>query len=241
MTSASMSPAVTLVNGSFEDAKYVFQIVYTGETLPGWRVVGGTIDLMGPPLWVAADGIMSVDMVGTPARGAIAQDVVFDAAERYYIDLFLSRNPLIDYTPVQLGVWYKPPSSSEYLGLGFFEYGEANSGQDLNWVRTGTRSFTSEPGVTTFIFGALTGGGGSSTANWGGAAIDDVTLNEGESPYASDLPPSFIIPDALYGHFDGTRITDDGTSVPEGGPAFVSELLAMLSLMALSRHNCPRS
>jgi hypothetical protein len=205
--------ALDFVNGSFEQPQTFFKILYTGQSIPGWRVEGGAIDLCGNGLWQAADGKMSVDMVDTPSRGALAQDITFDTVANYYVTFQLSRNWNINYDTVKFGVWYKPPSAADYLGLGYFEFSGQNSAQDMMWQLTGTQAFKSEPGVTTFLFAALSGNTGEGgTSSWGGAALDDVHLVTGTSPYSPVLPSAYNPIPADYGNYT----TYD--NVPPEGP-----------------------
>jgi hypothetical protein len=235
LTLASNAARATLapqfVNGGFEQPQTFFKILYTGESIPGWRVAGGAIDLCGTAIWQAAGGNMSVDMVDTPSRGALAQDLTFGSASDYYVGFQLSRNWNINYQVVKLGVWYKPPSATDFVGLGYFEYGAQNSAQNMMWESTGTHTFTSEPGVTTFLFAALSGNSGEGgTASWGGAAIDDVQLVAGQSPFSAALPSAYDPIPAAYGHYDvydNVPPGGEGAVVPDvppgGGGAVVPE------------------
>jgi hypothetical protein len=227
-------------DGGFEQLQTFYKIVYTGESFGGWTVVGGSVELVGSGLWQPAGGNVSLDSVGIQVRGAFAQNLTFDGSGQYSVQFDLSRNPLIDYSPVRFGVWYKPPSSQSFIGLGLFEYGEINSAANMMWRHTGTSDFTAEAGQTTFMFVSLTGGG-QSTPTWGGAAIDNVTLVSGASAYSSIAPPSFESPAALFGHYDlydntppggpGTGGTGGSTTVPESGN---TALMLMFGVGALA-------
>jgi hypothetical protein len=213
LTTASAYPQI--VNGGFEDPQTYFRILYTGESIPGWTVLAGTIDLCGAGIWLPAEGNTSVDMVGTPSRGALAQNVTFDAADDHYLSFQLSRNWNINYSVVKLGVWYKPPSAAEFLGLGLYEYDNINSRDNMMWQQTGTGAFTAEPGVTTFLFVALSGADTPGTSSWGGAALDDVRLLPGDSPYDPLTPPDFSSVAAIMDHYG---LAQEGPlPVPDGG------------------------
>ena len=154
----SVASASQFVNGSFEDPATYFKVLYTGESIPGWTVLGGTVDLNGYGLWQPSNGEMSVDMVGTPARGAIAQTLQFDTAEPHYLTFDLSRNPNINYTTASMGVWWKAAGSDEFAGLGLFAFDKLNQAADMMWQQMGTATFTAGPGPATFVFEALSGG-----------------------------------------------------------------------------------
>ena len=230
----SVASASQFVNGSFEDPATYFKVLYTGESIPGWTVLGGTIDLNGYGLWQPSNGEMSVDMVGTPARGAIAQTLQFDTAGPHYLTFDLSRNPNINYITASMGVWWKAPGSDEFAGLGLFAFDKLNQPADMMWQQMGTATFTAGPGPVTFVFEALSGGDGNDTASWGGAALDNVQLVAGASPYSPQLPPPFVLPDPLQGHY--TVYDDVGPAgVPEPGTLILLLLSAPLFLVARSR------
>ena len=239
-----IAPAVQFVNGGFEDPQTFFKILYTGETIPGWRVVGGSVEVLGFGLWQPSEGNMSMDTVGVNVRGAIAQDITFDGAGDYHVDFSLSRNPNINYSVARLGVWYKPPSATDYLGLGLFEYGKVNSEANMMWRSTGTGTFAAEAGVTTFIFASLTGGG-STTDTWGGPALDDIRLIAGGSPYTPVAPPNFATPEALLGHYGvydnvppgggGIPPGGGGATVPDGGTTVALLVIGLVGIGSLRR------
>jgi hypothetical protein len=205
------------VNGSFEAPATYFKVLYTGESIPGWSVLGGTVDLNGYGLWQPSNGEMSVDMVGTPARGAIAQTLQIDTAGAYYLTFDLSRNPNINYTTASMGIWLKAADSADFVGLGLFTFDKLNQSADMMWQQMGTGSFTVGPGATTFVFEALTGGDGDDTASWGGAALDNVQLVTGISPYSPRSAPPFVLPEPVEGHYTVyDNVGPDGV-VPEPG------------------------
>lgn len=210
--------AASFVNGSFEDPVTTAGITlfYTGQEIPGWRVEAGTIEILQDTLWhPAGDGFQSIDMVGIGVRGAMAQDVSFENAGRYHISFELSKNPLIDGN-VELGIWYKPPSATDYIGLGMYGYNTDNSNADMMWIETATVSFDAEPGLTTFLFASLTGCIFGNINTWGGAAVDNVALVEGSSPLTPLLPPDYadVAPPPL---FPGGTDPGDDAPLPGGG------------------------
>ena len=186
------------VNGGFEIPVTPFiEVIYTGSSdLVGWRVTGGSVEVISPTVWQPAAGNQSLDMVGVLVRGSIEQDLVFTDVSTYHVTFELSKNTRVA-PPTQLGVWYRPPSSTSFIGLGLYEFNEAVSSTDMMWRAEGTASFTSEPGLYTFAFASLSGGGSYDTDTWGGPAIDEVHLVAGASPFNPSMPPSYVLPPPL--------------------------------------------
>jgi hypothetical protein len=185
------------VNGGFEVPKTAeIDIIYTGSPdLVGWRVLGGSVEAIPSSIWTPSVGNQSLDLVGVLVRGAIAQEISFSSAGRYYLSFDLSRNPGVQ-PPVELGVWYKPAAATDFVGLGAFQFAEAVSNSDMRWRPEGTGSFSVDPGTYTFAFASLTGGG-PSTDTWGGPALDNIELRAGESGFSPALPPAFVVPPTL--------------------------------------------
>jgi len=195
-SSVGLAQVPQFVNGDFElPVTPHITTIYTGSSdLVGWRVMGGSVEVVSA--WQPAGGSQVLDTVGIQVRGAIEQDLTFVDAGQYHITFDLSRNPLIT-PPAQLGVWYKPPSATSFIGLGFYEFSESVTAVDMKWRAEGTGAFTFVPGVYTFAFASLAPGVGQNNNTWGGPAIDSVQLVAGASNYAPTMPPDYVLPPPL--------------------------------------------
>jgi choice-of-anchor C domain-containing protein len=83
-----------VVNGSFEQGPPVdsFLTLAAGaETLPGWTVTKGTVDISGTYL-VAGDGSRSIDLIGTPGAGGIRQVVSTVPGQSYRLSFYMAGN-----------------------------------------------------------------------------------------------------------------------------------------------------
>lgn len=98
-TIVSIFPLTTsaqIVNGSFEDNASVplafFSEIYVPDTIPGWKVGGESIDIVGSGYWQASAGNYSVDLTGFHA-GSISQDVPTQTGLTYTVSFDMSGNP----------------------------------------------------------------------------------------------------------------------------------------------------
>jgi choice-of-anchor C domain-containing protein len=61
--------------------------------LPGWTITAGTVDIVPNTYWQASEGAYSVDLVGTPGIGSIAQSVTTVPNAGYGLSFDLTANP----------------------------------------------------------------------------------------------------------------------------------------------------
>jgi len=84
-----------VTNGSFEEgiAAAPFIVLGAGSAgLPGWKVIGNTIDAIST-LWEHADGNRSLDLNGSPGRGGVAQTIRTEVGADYTLGFALAGNP----------------------------------------------------------------------------------------------------------------------------------------------------
>src|SRR5512139_751777 len=73
-------------DGSFENpvAAPPFQTFPSGQSIGPWLVTSGTVDLVGPTTWLAAEGNQSVDLNGANT-GAVAQTFTTVPGTKYTV------------------------------------------------------------------------------------------------------------------------------------------------------------
>ncbi len=79
---ASSARANLLINGSLETTaklnshgRVLLSSTSPANTLPGWALTQGTVDLLPSSYWQPSNGRFSVDLIGTPGLGGISQTV----------------------------------------------------------------------------------------------------------------------------------------------------------------------
>jgi prepilin-type N-terminal cleavage/methylation domain-containing protein len=87
-----------LVNGSFEECSGGSRHAASSfglESMPGWRVSGGTVDVLSPGYWEPApgQGRQSLDLVGTPGVASIEQTFRTEPGREYRFSGWLAHNP----------------------------------------------------------------------------------------------------------------------------------------------------
>ena len=82
-----------LTNGSFEENPpwRPYTTLWGGHSLPGWRVVGHSIDWVGS-FWGASNGGYSLDLNGLWA-GGVEQEIVTEPGRFYFVYYALAANP----------------------------------------------------------------------------------------------------------------------------------------------------
>jgi len=63
------------------------------SALPGWTITSGCIDIVPSSYWQVSQGSDSVDLIGTPGLGAIAQSVTTTANTAYTLTFDFAANP----------------------------------------------------------------------------------------------------------------------------------------------------
>jgi choice-of-anchor C domain-containing protein len=82
-------------DGSFESPSApagAFSTFTTGQSIGPWTVTAGSVDLIGPGFWAAADGDQSLDLDGTSA-GTVAQTFATTPGTTYTVSYALAGNP----------------------------------------------------------------------------------------------------------------------------------------------------
>jgi choice-of-anchor C domain-containing protein len=142
-------------------------IPVTGATLDGaWHVESGSVDQVGPPLWVAAEGTQSIDLDGINA-GALYQDVPTVAGQQYTLSFDLAGNPGgIEPKVVQVTAG---PSTQQFS---FDATGKTFS--RMGWIAQ-TLTFTATSASTRVLFSSQ-----DVSSSVEGPAIDDVIVASAE-------------------------------------------------------------
>ena len=90
-----------LINGGLETSLTATQpddLVYASPSmnsnaLPGWTITSGTVDIVPNSYFQAAQGNFSVDLIGTPGIGSIAQTFATTPGDLYRLTFEFSVNP----------------------------------------------------------------------------------------------------------------------------------------------------
>jgi uncharacterized protein DUF642 len=87
-----------LVNGSFESCSSRPSYAASSfgrRSMPGWRISGGTVDVLSPGYWEPApgQGQQSLDLVGTPGAASIEQTFPTEPGREYRFTGWLAHNP----------------------------------------------------------------------------------------------------------------------------------------------------
>jgi choice-of-anchor C domain-containing protein len=85
-----------LVNGSFEDGTEdigpFLSLDKGSESIKGWQVTRGQIDWVGT-YFTAADGKRTIDLLGSPGYGGVAQTFKTKKGTKYTVELKLAATP----------------------------------------------------------------------------------------------------------------------------------------------------
>jgi len=191
-----------MTNGSFEAPYISVDSTWgTGQSLAGWTVDSGTVNLVGS-YFQAADGRQSVDLNGDPGPGALHQDVATAAGVAYHVRFALAGHPAVssfagcDHGVKQMSVEWNSTTiatlsfdtSAHSLGAMGWQY------HDLDVVAQSASS------RLRFV---------SRTPGYCGAAVDDVSLVRQSPP--CEISDVAVVPQ------NGTRTvavqSDPGTAV----------------------------
>ena len=175
--------AATFANGSFEMGINPGQLLILPDgstSLPGWTVVGGTIDYIGS-LWDASDGSRSLDLSGMEA-GRIEQTFDTILGARYQVLFDLAGNP--ESAPVErrLRVAATGSTAQDYS---FDATGKRFTA--MGW-QTMAYNFTAISSSTTLLFTSLT-----NTPY--GPALDNVRVTVTTNPPSpTHVPTPALLP-----------------------------------------------
>ncbi len=166
-----------LVNGSFESwpttvPSYVL-LPAGSRQLAGWTVTGVSIDLVGS--WQQADGLLSIDLDGSPGPGGLAQTVATKPGQWYDVSFLLSGNPECGNPTKSVQV------SAAGDGRTFSFNTTGHTFSSMGWEPQ-TWCFQAVATTTTIAFTSLSPNGTDC-----GAAIDGVVVTAGGPPILGDL------------------------------------------------------
>src|SRR4051812_42321191 len=89
-----------LINGSLETtlAADQFNMVsataaHNANALNGWTITSGSIDVIPKTYWQASNGFYSVDLIGSPGIGSIAQTFGTTIGSKYQVTFDFAVNP----------------------------------------------------------------------------------------------------------------------------------------------------
>ena len=164
--------AVTIVNGSFEDASVnpgSFVTLNNGNTsITGWKVRGASIDYIGS-YWQAQDGVRSIDLNGN-GQGAITQALTgLTIGQAYQVVFWLAGNP--DGGPAtKIAV---ASDGGAFTGVYSFDT-TGNTRQNMGWERQ-TFRFVADSTTADLSFS-------SAQPGFYGAALDNVSISAVPEP-----------------------------------------------------------
>lgn len=159
--------AAGLVNGGFEQPAIepsVFQTFHAGESVGGWQVTQGSVDVVHTRLYAAAEGVQSLDLNGEEP-GTVQQN--------------LSTLPLLSYK-VTFSLAGDPSTQREVAGqvladgavIKDFTFDTTGKSYDnMGWT-TATATFQATGTSTALAFRGVTPSGAS------GAMIDNVRIQK---------------------------------------------------------------
>jgi choice-of-anchor C domain-containing protein len=179
-----------IVNGSLETtlAPDQFNMVsataaHNANVLNGWTITSGSIDVVPKTYWQASTGFYSVDLVGSPGIGSIAQTFKTTPGQSYQLTFDFAVNPQnvtgeIGSTK-KLLVSAKALNGPLYLAQLFTGSAAGRTVADLGYTQE-TMLFTATSSFTTISFAALmpTGlpSGYTSSNVFSGPIIDNVNV-----------------------------------------------------------------
>ncbi len=174
-------------NGSFESASVdpdgSFVTLPEGSMqITGWTVVSGNIDYIGL-LWVASNGVRSLDLVGNQNIGGVAQTFDTIPGATYQVSFDLAGNPQGPPTVKPLTV----SAGAVVQNYTFDTTGKSPS--NMGWV-TQQFTFVAEGSATTLSFVSDTTGLGCCY----GAALDNVVVQLVSAPPAAAVPLNWAAP-----------------------------------------------
>ena len=173
--------------------------------LLGWTITSGTVDLVSKTHWQTPDGNYSVDLVGTPGVGAIAQKVATTTGTSYTLTFDLTANPEagprneIGTTKVLL-VQALAANGKTVLASKVFDVTPgSHTTQNMGWVSDNKFTFQATGAFSTIQLSALTPlnlpKGANSSNIYCGPVIDNLNLDltAGGSPTPVPEPTSLGI------------------------------------------------
>jgi choice-of-anchor C domain-containing protein len=192
-----------IVNGSLETtlAPDQFNMVsataaHNANVLNGWTITSGSIDVVPKTYWQNTKGFYSVDLVGSPGIGSIAQTFVTDPGQAYQLTFDFAVNPQnitgeIGSTK-KLLVSAKALNGPLYAAQLFTGTTGTRTVANMQYTQE-TMTFTATSSLTTIAFAALmpTGLSAAYTSSnvFSGPIIDNVDVEiQGTSTPRQPVP-----------------------------------------------------
>jgi choice-of-anchor C domain-containing protein len=160
-----------------------FQFYYAGDnSIPGWTITGGSVDVLRAPRWQPHEGQQSVDLSGV-TTGGIYQDVPTTPGQAYRLSFWLAGNP--EFTNAGGGPAVKTMrltwDGAPVANLSFDTTGRTTT--DLGWTQY-TFDIVATDATSRLWFE-------STTSGFAGPLIDDLNLVE-------VVPPAVPFPAAVF-------------------------------------------
>lgn len=155
-------------NGQFErptvSAGNGFSTFVAGQSFDGWKVLQGSVDIVGASFWEPGDGAQSLDLNGT-TRGIVRTKFETQIGATYELKFLAagSASPLVTDSDLSVFVGKRASGRNDFLLPG------SPSNGDMDWQEK-TITFTATREKTKFFFS----GDGDSGAN--GPALDAVRV-----------------------------------------------------------------
>ena len=168
-----------VTNGSFEEGldaptSWLVKLGAGSTAIEGWTVVGGTVDWTHNEIWLASDGVLSLDLGGSvsDALGGVAQDLATVIGTTYLVAFDLAANPYRDWGVKSMEI--SAGSTSQVFTSDTTDMAGWQLGGTLDW-QTYQWSFVAESATTTLMFRNLTNSGF-------GPALDKVSVTAVSAP-----------------------------------------------------------
>lgn len=189
---ASVASANLLTNPSFELGGDTWnqwgfrQLFATDSSIPGWTLISGSIDYIGP-YWQAAHGQRSLDLSGLGAQGTITQTFATVPGTPYLVRFALAGNP----DPILWG-HVEPPRTTTVRswvsdGNTVFAYADfdfaitSHTRTNMGWIYVDW-TFTAVSNLTTLGFTSLDTYNHPIFGYSFGPALDDVSVTAVPEP-----------------------------------------------------------
>ncbi|NTW99769.1 MAG: choice-of-anchor C family protein [Geobacteraceae bacterium] len=187
MVCVNVSAEASLItNGSFEDGNYSggdFVTLTAGSGIPGWDVVSGSIDWIGP-YWQASDGSKSLDLAGYYAHGLIlGTQFATEVGKTYRVQFDMAGNPDKNYSKSLVAV-------SMNNVIYEFTFDQAGHTRDSMGWETKSFDFVASDSLSQLGFGDITTGSyeqGEILEEAWGAALDNVRVDLAPVPEPSTI------------------------------------------------------
>jgi choice-of-anchor C domain-containing protein len=167
-----IGPADLIEDGGFESpvtTTRTYDSYSRGGRLGAWLVAGGAVDLISHYFWKPAKGLQSIDLDGTCGAGTISQVVHPVPGRSYRLRFAVAGNPGGPPAVKSVAVWW----GGTLVGSLSFD-ASTTSYRHMGWTYA-EYTVTAASDAVELRFESLTPG-------CYGAALDDITLEEMESP-----------------------------------------------------------